>query len=285
MPKGISLHIGLNKVDPAHYDGWNGALTACEFDAKDMAALAKAQKFKTKTLLTAQATADAVITAVTDAANQLKAGDFFLFTYSGHGGQVPDKNGDEKDGLDETWVLYDRELIDDELYRLWALFAPGVRILVLSDSCHSGTVTRARLYEAVATQPEIEELAPPIVPRFRVMPGHVNERGSLQNRVYTKNKELYDGIQKQTRAGDTVAVNASVLLISGCQDNQLSSDGNRNGLFTQMLLKTWNKGEFSGSYSKFHKTILQRMPPWQSPNFYRAGARDARFEAESPFTV
>jgi metacaspase-1 len=285
MPKGISVHVGLNKVDPAHYDGWDGELAACEFDAKDMAALAKARKFKPKTLLTKQATAAAVIGALTDAAGQLKTGDFLLFTYSGHGGQVPDKNGDEKDRLDETWVLYDRELIDDELYGIWSLFAPGVRIFVLSDSCHSGTVTRGRLYEAMVTNPAIGELAAPTIPRFRVMPGQVNDPGSLQNRVYTKNKELYDGIQKRTRAGDKVVVNASILLISGCQDNQLSADGNRNGLFTQMLLKVWNKGKFTGGYTKFHRAIAEKMPPWQSPNFYRAGASDARFEAESPFSL
>lgn len=41
MAKGISLHIGLNSVDPVHYQGWDGKLAACEFDAKDMVALAR----------------------------------------------------------------------------------------------------------------------------------------------------------------------------------------------------------------------------------------------------
>ena len=36
MPQGISVHIGLNSVDPRHYEGWAGQLTACEADAKDM---------------------------------------------------------------------------------------------------------------------------------------------------------------------------------------------------------------------------------------------------------
>ena len=40
MAKGYSLHVGLNAVDPAHYEGWDGALAACEFDADDMAELA-----------------------------------------------------------------------------------------------------------------------------------------------------------------------------------------------------------------------------------------------------
>ena len=49
MPKGLSLHIGLNFVDPNHYQGWDGQLAACEFDAKDMSALAKKKGFKTTT--------------------------------------------------------------------------------------------------------------------------------------------------------------------------------------------------------------------------------------------
>ena len=39
MPVGASLHIGLNAVDPKQYSGWDGQLTACEFDANDMGAL------------------------------------------------------------------------------------------------------------------------------------------------------------------------------------------------------------------------------------------------------
>ena len=41
MAKGISIHIGLNHVDPKHYQGWDGALNACIADANDMRALAK----------------------------------------------------------------------------------------------------------------------------------------------------------------------------------------------------------------------------------------------------
>src|SRR2546426_459909 len=43
MPTGISIHVGLNSVDPDHYGGWDGKLKACEDDASDMAALAEAR--------------------------------------------------------------------------------------------------------------------------------------------------------------------------------------------------------------------------------------------------
>ena len=52
MTRGMSLHIGLNAVDPEHYRGWDGALYGCEFDAHDMEQLAESREFETRKLLT-----------------------------------------------------------------------------------------------------------------------------------------------------------------------------------------------------------------------------------------
>src|SRR4051812_2499849 len=116
MPKGISINIGLNSVDAAEYNGWGGKLNACEADALSMAALAKKAGFETKVILTEEATSANVTAAISDASKQLGSDDILFLTYSGHGGQLPDTNGEETDGKDETWVLYDRQLVDDELY-------------------------------------------------------------------------------------------------------------------------------------------------------------------------
>ncbi|MBL9175930.1 MAG: hypothetical protein JNL10_20470, partial [Verrucomicrobiales bacterium] len=51
-PTGVSLHIGLNSVRPAAYGGWDGPLAACEFDAKDLAVIARSQGMKSRVLLT-----------------------------------------------------------------------------------------------------------------------------------------------------------------------------------------------------------------------------------------
>ena len=48
--KGLSLHIGLNGVSGAAYGGWDGPLAACEFDANDMAAIAKQKGLKSMTM-------------------------------------------------------------------------------------------------------------------------------------------------------------------------------------------------------------------------------------------
>ncbi len=79
MAQGISLHIGLNSVDPGHYQGWNGELKACEFDAKDMTKIAAANKFSSNQLLTANATSNNMIKAMRDASRKLKTGDIFFF--------------------------------------------------------------------------------------------------------------------------------------------------------------------------------------------------------------
>ncbi len=270
MAKGISLHIGLNHVDPNHYQGWDGALNACIADARDMRALGKKKGFAGNTLLLdVQATAAAVSTAIQDAAKKLAKGDMLFLTYSGHGGQVRDTNGDEKDNdrMDETWVLFDRQLVDDELYALWGKFKAGVRILVLSDSCHSGTVVKD---------------IPPFLgggPRPRAMPRSVGIR------VENANRALYRAIQKNTRGAEKTRVNASVLLISGCMDNQTSMDGDNNGAFTGTLKKVWNGGKFNSNYRKFRDKIVSLLPSTQTPNYYFVGVANATFEAQKPFTI
>lgn len=288
--KARSLHIGLNGVSGTAYAGWTGPLAACEFDANDMAAIAKSKAMRPTVLLTKKATRANVLKAMRAAAKALVAGDLFFMTYSGHGGQVPDVSGDEADKQDETWCLYDGQLIDDELYFELSRFARGVRILVLSDSCHSGTVTRAPLVPGADPS-----LRPKLMPPAVAM------------RTYREHQALYDKLQRDVakQAGkpmvdpDTAlaAVAASgrlsaivkrfapaVVLISGCQDNQTSMDGAHNGAFTEALLRVWKNGTFSGNYGSFHARIRASMPASQSPNLFTLG-RAGSFLAQAPFTV
>lgn len=291
-PKGISLHVGLNSVSGAAYAGWEGPLSACEFDANDMAAIAKSNGMKSTALLTQKGTRANVLAGMRRAAQTLTSGDFFFLTYSGHGGQVPDVSGDEReeDKQDETWCLYDGQLIDDELYFELSRFAPGVRILVLSDSCHSGSVVRA---------------APPA-------PSAANQRPKLMPpavamRTYREHRAFYDKLQRDVaQAAGKAAVDPdtalahvaasgrlaaivkkfqpAVILISGCQDNQTSMDGEHNGAFTEQLLKTWNHAAFKGNYGSFHAHIKAAMPATQTPNLFALG-KVGTFLAQTPFTV
>ena len=71
-PRAISLHLGLNSVSPAAYSCWSGPLAACEYDANDMAALAKAKKMKPSVLLTKKATRANLLAGMRSAAKALK---------------------------------------------------------------------------------------------------------------------------------------------------------------------------------------------------------------------
>lgn len=279
MGQGIALTIGINSVDPKHYDGWSGELAACEFDAIDYAEIAKSKNFQVKTLRTKEANRANVINEISKAANTLKAGDMFMLSYSGHGGQVPDLNDDEKDGMDETMCLYDGQLIDDELNYLFAKFAEGVRVLVFSDSCHSGTVTKAAFLNSIEEKSsQTEEMS--LQARYRYMPEDVCMR------VYMANQIFYDKLlQDENLANAENGVRASVLLISGCQDYQFSRDGMKNGLFTSKLLYVWKHGGSDKDYRQFYDEICRRMPDEQTPNFYLTGKNDPEFEKLQVFEV
>ena len=140
--RGFSLHIGLNGVDASKYNGWAGTLAGCVNDANAMQSVCRLQGFDAQTLLNSEATADAILGAIGQAAFNLQSGETLVLSFSGHGGQVPDITGISPSGLDDTWVAYDRMILGHELYNLWGQFASDVRIEVYSDSCHSGTVIR-----------------------------------------------------------------------------------------------------------------------------------------------
>jgi hypothetical protein len=279
MPKGISLHIGLNVIDKKHY-GSENRLNGCVPDAKNMEALAEDRGFKPTVLLDSAGTSAAVLAFLDDAAARLQTDDILFLTYSGHGSQVPDKNNDEfEDSRDETWCLYDRQLVDDELYNRWAKFKPGVRILMLSDSCHSGTVSREMLRDLVRVQTGKDELPPELDFVPRDLPAKVRDQ------TYVRHQKKYDKIQSDLPSGDQVGVAASVLLISACQDNQTAGDAPDGGAFTNAMLRVWNAGKFRGGYAKLHKDIQRNVGIWQSPRLFTTGAPNVTFLRQQPFSV
>jgi hypothetical protein len=294
MSNGFSLHLGLNAVDPDHYDGWSGPLAGCENDANDIAAIARGQSYSsTKVLLTKKATADAFVTEMLELAQTLSSDDILVLSYSGHGGQVPDVDGDEEDdGLDETWCLYDRMLIDDELFRLFARFASGVRIFMISDSCHSGSVAKnimARSGTSFDDLPKaVRKASEALVPAGASLAEFDRVRLAPPDKTlaaYMKHESFYRSLQAAASGAEQQACAAGVILLSGCQDNEVSWDGSANGLFTKTLKHVWNQGAFSGDYGSFHKNIKQYLAGRQTPNFFRVGSVAQSFRNQKPFSI
>lgn len=97
-----------------------------------------------------QATKENVREKVKDMSSRVKDDDYFIFYYSGHGTQVTDEDGDEKEGKDEAlcFVGPNGELegqyfmSDDEFSKLLtSSFSKEVRLIIICDCCHSGSMT------------------------------------------------------------------------------------------------------------------------------------------------
>lgn len=322
MRQGLSLHIGLNYVDPNAYDKWNGKLSGCINDAQAMKRIAESQGYSTRILIDNQATASAVCNQLGEIARQLQRGDHFLLTYSGHGGQLPDNTGEEFDGMNETWVLWDRQFIDNEIYSLLAKFNSGVKIFITSDSCHSGTVIRTFMRKIKAQKSlslqskEISnkyfELFNNLQERdiqikteseinYRIMPIETslkdyNNKSEIKPKAmpieislkdYDNKSEIYDSLRNIIGSSKAARdnINSQVLYISGCQDSQVSMDGAVNGAFTEKLLQVWNNASFNGGYKNFHSQISDGMSMSQTPNYMTLGSIETSYESAKPFLI
>jgi hypothetical protein len=185
--------IGLNGVDAASYAGWPGYLVACDSDATGYAAAFATLGYSSTAIFDAKATLSTFRNVLTAAAASTQAGDWFVLTYSGHGGQTENWGFS---GYKETLCLYDGQLADSELHNLLTAFRPGANVVIVLDSCHSGGMDRG------------------IMKRIRVAPFHI-VRQTLPAAV--------------ERDGDIVA---NVGFMTACRADEVAEDGDTNGAFT-----------------------------------------------------
>lgn len=134
-----ALVVGLTSVDPRFHDGWAGPCPGADMDVANMAALLRGNGVEVTTAMNKDATIGNLGTLAHSLWAGMKPGDLFVFYISGHGGQIPDRDGDEPDGMDETLCLWDGNLSDDVLYWFWHQIPAGVRVFFVSDTCNSGS--------------------------------------------------------------------------------------------------------------------------------------------------
>lgn len=148
-PKGRALLVGINRYQHPGVNPVKGAeedVQATEEFIREQYGFTTQEIHK---LTGAQATRAAILREFAGwLIAETRPGDRVFFLFSGHGSQVRDLSGDEKeDHYDETLVPYDadvtgkNQILDDELEALIAQLSGRLSVLVF-DSCHSGTVTR-----------------------------------------------------------------------------------------------------------------------------------------------
>jgi hypothetical protein len=242
-----ALCIGIND-----YPGTDSDLAGCVNDAGDWAAALAARGFAVSKLIDSQANKAGMTQAIEGLITEARAGDTVVITYSGHGTWQPDTSGDEPDDRDEglcPWdIMTQGALIDDEIHTVFGKRAAGVRILLISDSCHSGSVTRG-------DESDIE----PSMPRARFLPPSVWMPAGQLPRTASRPPVLAGGL---ARAGGD-------LLLAGCKDTEYSWDtrfgGRPNGAFTYYALKTLQGLPADASYDAWFKAIRTYLPSTRLP--------------------
>jgi hypothetical protein len=239
-----ALCIGIND-----YPGTGSDLSGCVNDAQDWAEELTKRGFDTELMLDAEATGDAVRAGIRRKLAGAGSGDTVVITYSGHGTWVRDDNGDEPDGRDEALCPYDiftnGPLLDDELYDILCERQRGTRVVMISDSCHSGTV--ARFAPSLRPSADKVRFLPPAV----FLSPEEAERAAHMPRVVAGRPRH------------------AALLMSGCQDLEYSYDarfGDRpNGAFTYVALAALRDLPADATYKDWMTAIAKRLPSQDYP--------------------
>lgn len=237
------LSVGINE-----YPYPENRLRGCVNDATDWSTyLSGAYGFTATALLDSQATHRNFKEQAGNYLTDSKSGDYIVITYSGHGSNVKDYDGDEPDGRDECLCLYDKFFIDDELRVLFKNIHPEAILVFISDSCHSGTVTRAFLN----TMGDAEER---LMPRY--LPPKDDEEARNINLTKVAKRIFYP------------EENMNEILISGCLPTEYSYDarinGRNNGAMTAMALQVL-KSSGDITFKDFYAKLRQKLPSRNYP--------------------
>lgn len=269
MPQLFALFVGVARYHP---ESKVPHLTGCENDVNRMVACIRNAFPDTppdniRILLSEQATRKAVIEnfiAHLCDNNKIAAGDTVLFYYSGHGSNAPAAPefvalGQDTLNSDETLVLYDSrmpdsyDLADKELALLLANVNPAANMVVIADSCHSGSITRG--------VDDIKLGLPKFTARD-VRPRQLHQYLTVHGRGYTDMHPL-------------VLPKPAHLALSACDRGEVAYEtGEASGLFTNTLLSLIAAGGMKQPYAQLYEylyTQLKRLSRKQTPQLFVQG--------------
>jgi hypothetical protein len=185
----------------------NYELIGCINDTKNLKELVEKNNFNNVKILTddtiIKPTKQNILNEITAILANAKSGDSVFISYSGHGSNILDRNNDETDGRDEVIISLDlKSITDDELRRL------------INENLKED-VTLFALFDSCSS-------------------------GTVLDLPYQYLDSMnYDKFTENPKVSDT---KGNVIMISGCTDNQYSTDafidGNGQGAMTWSFLKS-----------------------------------------------
>lgn len=303
-----SVHVGLNSVDAAVYENWLPVLTSAEADARAMRGLADSMGFASRLLVGAEATRENVVDCLAATIERLVAGDVLSITYAGHMTSMSGV-GDDPDGWDEAWCLYDGILLDDEFHDLLADVPEGVDVLVVTDSCFAGGVVDEESVDlppgaaALLGQGGVPVSRPPPLPAGspaigagglhpKLVPMIGLEEGARARAPQPRLGDLE--IQRLVLSGHIPrgkarpaskrpSIAARVVALAAATEGTLAFEGSEHGFFTAALVDAVRS--FEGrptSYQDLMATVAA-LVPIQRPSMGVFGAASAEVAAAPAF--
>ncbi|HKO97286.1 MAG TPA: caspase family protein [Pyrinomonadaceae bacterium] len=218
-------------------------LRGCVNDANDWAALLKNHFDFTdvKQLLNGDATSANIMAGLKDLLKGAKAGDVLVFTNASHGTYLADADQDEPK-FDEAICPYDCDsklIIDDDLRLLFADLPKDVRLTIVSDSCHSGSVTRKKPGEEYR---RARKLSPELWGRKELDPQKLRAVRSVEKYPESGMKEI---------------------LLSGCKSNQTSADAyiadDYHGAMSYYAIDVIKAADYKLTYADLHESLVSTL--------------------------
>ncbi|MEM7244546.1 MAG: caspase family protein [Acidobacteriota bacterium] len=236
-----SVHLGLNRIDDRVYRGLLPELRAAEQDALEMRTLADSLGCTTRLLTSEEATLETVIATFESTIERLVPGDFLLITYSGHGTTFRGL-GDDPDGWDEGWCLYDGVLVDDELHDLLATIPQGVDVLTVTDACFAAGITdvgRAAPAVTPSTRPSQPVPAPTALLReiagpMMMVKAPFTRLGDLEIGRLLRSGQIPTA--RAERIPERRPIQARLVSMAAAAEGSLAFEGDQLGYFTAALL-------------------------------------------------
>src|SRR5687768_3917825 len=238
-----ALCVGINDYPL----GEDNDLKGCVNDAKDWSNLLRNHYDFTdvKQLLDSEATKANILSGLKNLLAGASDGDVLVFTNASHGTYLADEDKDEPK-FDEAICPHDTDsnlLVDDELRELFLNIPKGVRLTVISDSCHSGSVTRVKVNEYRRNR----QLDPKLLNKPRLTPEEMTK--ARQNARAQKEKYPESGMNE--------------ILLSGCKSNQTSADAyianDYHGAMSYYAIKAITDAGYNLTYAELHAALLPML--------------------------
>jgi hypothetical protein len=224
------LNVGVNKYSPSYYGKGNN-LSQCITDATRLNELFETT-FKATSILLKDSTAKEFTSAIDQLTNTAKENDLVVITVSSHG-TYQDTGNKRATGL----CMTNKVVWDYEVRELIKKFAKGVRVLVITDACHSEST-------------------------FRLLGKNAPE--GLKKRFL----QLPKAATILPTKGSKTQFKCAFIHMASCNIYQPSYETKAGGAWTNALLEAIEAHQDEGSYYKVFQTavkVLSKNPFQQSP--------------------